>query len=186
MDRCTGTISSSGSNGEYLPPTSVTGTSTDTINATVGSVVGIAQITVTVNSATAPVIVADDANPLSFTQLQLTATATDPLYPGTDSHLIYTWQLIPVAPNTVYPTFSDNGTNSAKTTIATVPGTTLFDYQVILTVTNSIGQSTTDDTLTISDVRNLTTIALTPLVSDVGVGKTQIYRRLARINTAEP
>jgi YD repeat-containing protein len=165
------------STGAYTPPGSVPANTTPSavIDAVANGVTGTAVITVPATPPLAPVITISDTNPNAiaddFSHLELTVSATDPNNPGTDSNLIYTWTAAAYGAAAGAPpvSFGVNGTNAAKTTTATCSGQYPLDYTFTIMVTDNYGLSAST-TLTISDVRNLTQIAVTPQNDSVGEG----------------
>ena len=178
-----GTINAS--TGAYLPPTSVTGTPSDTIqaSATVGGITksGVAVISVPHAPPQVPVIGIGqpDAVPINFSQLRLTIVATDPNHPDTDSHLIYTWQTVTKPTGAPEPVFSVNGTNEAKAAIVTCSDQFPFNYTFLVTVQNEFGLSTSAP-LQLSDPRDFKQVALTPTQSALGAGKSRVYKAVAQ------
>ena len=101
------------------------------------------------------------AMPASASPSYITGTATTLRVLGGDaageSRLTYTWATIGTPPAIV--SFSDNGTNSAKTTTATFTQPGLYNFRV--TISDTVG-STVTDAVSVIVAPSLAAIAVTP------------------------
>ena len=136
--------------GLYMAP----GTSgSDTVTATSGSIHGSA----TVNVNTSPTIAtaaSANPNPVTGVSTNLTVLGADD---GGEANLTYTWTSSAKAPDIV--SFSTNGTNAAKNTVATFVAA--GSYTLTVTITDSSGLSTTSSVNVVVS-QTLTSIAVTP------------------------
>ena len=111
------------------------------------------------------------ATPAAATPSTVTGTATNLTVLGADqageSNLAYTWSTIGTPPATV--TFSANGTNAAKNTIATFSkaGT----YSLTVTITNALGYSVNSNVnVTVNQTLTGTNATISPASTTVAPG----------------
>ena len=76
---------------------------------------------------------------------------------GGEANLIYTWSLVGTPPAPV--TFSANGTNAAKNTVATFTKAGVYAFRVTITDSNNLS---TTSTVSVTVQQTLTTIQITP------------------------
>jgi endoglucanase len=105
------------------------------------------------------------ASPVAGTTAALSVLGADT---GGESSLTYTWATTGTPPAPV--TFSANGTNAAKHTVATFTQPGSYTFQV--TATDASGQSATSS-VNVSVVPTLTTIAVSPSVANLVAGGSQ-------------
>jgi uncharacterized delta-60 repeat protein len=136
-----------------------------------------AAVSVTNSGHPAPQLVtAANAVPVNSHQFRLTALGSSPN--ELESALVYHWEAIPLTPGLPLPQFSDNDSNSAKTTLATFPPNTDINYAFTVTITDQLGQIV-QSTKEIADNPVFSQIAITPQQSSVGLGLTQTYIAIA-------
>jgi hypothetical protein len=141
------------------------------VTATSGTVVGTASITIVDAAPTVAVAAAATPNPTTATQTILTVLGSDD---GGEASLQYTWLLIGTPPAGV--TFSDNGTNSAKTSVATFSKSGSYDFRV--TIQDTAGQ-TVVSTVTVAVNSTVTSIAVTPANATISLNGTQRFTAIA-------
>ena len=97
--------------------------------------------------------------------LQLSTLGSDS---AGEANLKYSWTVtgpndLPLPAGTPVPTFSDNGTNSAKTTRAVFPGIVPLNttYKFTVTATNALGLSASDN-IVVTAKQDLTSVEMTP------------------------
>ena len=151
------------------PSTSATGT----VTAVSGSF--FAKASVTVNSA--PTVV----TPASATPSPVTGTTTTLSVLGADdggeANLTYTWAATTLPSGASAPTFSVNGTNAAKKTVATFSKAGTYGFTV--TIADAGGLTTTSSVNVVVN-QTLTSIAVSPASVTVKVGGTQQFTATAR------
>ncbi len=109
-----------------------------TVVASVGAVVSpTASITIIIQSPTITTPASASPTPVTARTTTLSISAAD--YDGTTASLIYTWSLLGTPPAGV--TFSENGTNAARTTTATF--SKAGGYSFLVTVKNTINVTVT-------------------------------------------
>ena len=143
-----GTISSTGL---YTAPATATGSTT--VTATSGSFSTTDTFTVTPPNQAPTVATAASANPNPVTSTNTTTLSVLGADDNGESNLTYTWALTGTQPAAV--SYSVNGTNAAKTTVATFikNGT----YNFLVTITDSGGLSTTSTvTVSVSSINPIT------------------------------
>ena len=156
-----GTISSSG----LYTASAASGSAT--VRATSGGLSGTAGITVTNASPTIATIASASPNPVTGTTTTLSVLGADD---GGQGNLTYTWATTGTPPAAV--TFSANGTNAAKSSVATF--TKAGSYAFTVTVTDAGGAYATSS-VTVTVNQTLTTIAVTPASISVQTGTTRQF-----------
>lgn len=81
------------------------------------------------------------ASPATFTGTTATLSVADPYGAGGDAGLTYTWNVTSMPSGAATPTFSVNGTNAAKSTVATFDAAGSYAFQA--TISNGQGFSKT-------------------------------------------
>jgi hypothetical protein len=125
------------------------------------------------------------AQPLTATPSPVTGVSTTLTILGADdggeANLTYHWSTpsndLPPPPNTGTVTFSENGTNGAKTTVASfvTPGT----YDLTCTIIDGMGFEVST-TLSVTVVSTATTVAIVPLAPTVSVNGTRTFSATVR------
>jgi hypothetical protein len=155
----------------FTPAANFTGFGAISISAMQGSSTSYQNVPITIVAGTnQPPTVAQAAaaapNPVTGTSTSLTVLGADD---GGESNLTYSWSTLTKPPGAIGPSFSANGTNGAKNTIATFSqaGT----YTLLVTITDSGGLSITSQ-VNVQANQTLTSIAVTPNNSSVAVLQT--------------
>jgi hypothetical protein len=145
-----------------------------TVTASNGAVNGTAQVTVT--AANQPPTVATPAaatpSPTLGTTTALSVLGADD---GGEPALIYTWSTTGTPPAPV--TFSANGTNAAKNTVATFTKAGDYSFQVVI---KDAGNLTVTSSVSVTVVPTLTSIVVAPATASVVNGNTQQFTATAR------
>ena len=131
----TATAGSINSSGLYLAPYA---SASATVTATSGTVSGTAVITIDNSPPTLATAAAALPSLVTGSTTALSVLGADD---AGEANLIYTWSATTVPSGIAVPTFSDNGTNSAKNTTATFFGA--GSYGFLVTITDMGGLSTT-------------------------------------------
>jgi uncharacterized repeat protein (TIGR02543 family) len=145
-----------------------------TVTAQSGGVSGTAMVSVTVSN-TAPKVVTPAAatpSPVTASTASLSVLGDDD---GGESNLTYTWSSTGTPPAAV--TFSANGTNAAKNSIATFTKAGSYTFQVIIA---DLGNLTATSSVAVPVNQTLTTIVVAPTAATVNVSATQQYTATAR------
>jgi uncharacterized repeat protein (TIGR02543 family) len=145
-----------------------------TVTAQSGGVSGTAMVSVTVSN-TAPKVVTPAAatpSPVTASTASLSVLGDDD---GGESNLTYTWSSTGTPPAAV--TFSANGTNAAKNSIATFTTAGSYTFQVIIA---DLGNLTATSSVAVPVNQTLTTIVVAPTAATVNVSATQQYTATAR------
>ena len=111
-------------------------------------------------------------NPVTGTSTNLNVLGADQ---NGESALIYSWSVLSTSSGT-YPSFSLNGSNAAKNSVAVFSAAGTYDLQV--TVTNAGGLSTTSSVSVTVD-QTLTSIVITPGNTALTVNTTQQFTATA-------
>src|SRR6185295_15795708 len=140
-----------------------------TVTASNGGVNGTASITVTAANAgpTVATAAAASPSPATGTTTNLSALGADD---AGESNLIYTWATTGTPPAAV--TFSANGTNAAKNTVATFTKAGAYSFQVTI---KDAGNLTTTSSVNVTVNQTLTTIGVSPASASVATGGTQQF-----------
>ena len=146
----TATAGSIDNNGLFTAPYA---SATVTVTATSGLVSG--TTTVTVDNA-APTVAVAAADPLTGATSELSVLGADD---AGESNLTYTWLATNKPGGAADPTYTDNGTNTAKNTMATF--FQAGDYTLEVTITDDGGLSTTSSVDVTVD-QTLTSITVVP------------------------
>ena len=101
---------------------------------------------------------------ISGTSASLSVLGSDP---AGESNLMYTWVATSVPTGAARPTFSANGTNAAKDTVATLAMAGNYTFQV--TISDPAGLTATSSVNVVAN-QTLTSIAMTPSVNSVPIG----------------
>ncbi len=114
-------------------------------------------------------------NPVTTTSTALNVLASD--VTAGESALNYTWSTVGTPPAPV--SFSVNGTNAAKNTVATFtqPGT--YNFQVAIDNPAVGATFTTTSSITVTVNQTLTTITITPSTADLHINDTQQFSAAA-------
>jgi hypothetical protein len=136
-----------------------------TVQATAQSVTGTATVTVTNHPPTVQTAASATPNPVTGTTTNTSVLGADD---GGAANLTYTWS----ASGPAAVTFSVNGTNAAKNTVATF--TKAGSYNLLATITDSGGLSVTSS-VTVTVNQTLTRITVAPSSASVTVGSTQTF-----------
>jgi hypothetical protein len=144
-----GTISASG-----LLTAPVTAVSGGTVTASSGGVSGTAAFTVTAQPPTVAVAASASPNPVPGTTCNLSALGADS---AGEANLTYTWAVTGTPPAAV--TFSANGTNAAKNTLATFSKAGSYPFQV--TITDPSGLTATSS-VNVTVNQTLTAVTVSP------------------------
>ena len=134
-------------------------------------------------NAAAPTV----AVPAAATPATVTGTTTDLTVLGVDeageSNLTYTWSTTGTPPATV--TFSANGTNAAKDTIATF--SKAGDYSFTVTITNALGYHVNSNVdVTVNQTLTGTNATISPAAMTVAPVARSSSTRMVWINSATP
>jgi hypothetical protein len=151
-----GTVSGTGL---YTAPAATTGT--DVVKATSAAVSGTANITVSASSLPAT------ASPSVVTGTTTTLSALASGDTGQPA-LTYTWSAIGSPPVPV--TFSVNGTNAAKNSIATFVQSGTYTIQVSI-----VNGTTTTSSTTVTVNQTLTSISISPAAPSLNLNQTQTF-----------
>jgi hypothetical protein len=141
------------------------------ITATVGSISGSANVTVT---SSAPVIAAAaTASPGVVTG---TTTTLSALAVGDTGQFTYTWSVTSMPASATAPTFSVNGTNAASSTVATFSSAGSYTFQVSLA---SGGTTVGTSSLTVLVDQTLTKITASPSGTTLNENSTRSFSVIA-------
>ena len=141
--------------GLYTAPAAVgTATITAASGAASGAVRGGASVTVAATAPTVATAASATPSPVAGTSTALSVLGADAAGEGT---LTYTWATIGTPPAPV--TFSANGTNAAKDTVATFIQAGAYTFQVTIA---DAGGLTTSSTVSVTVAQTLTSILVTP------------------------
>jgi hypothetical protein len=159
--------------GLYTAPS---GTGTDTVQATAGTVTGTASVT----HAQPPTIISTTATQLNSKQWNLTVAASDP-NPG-GSITGYSWSLVSGPAGVTF------GSGTASSTSVTFAAAGTYQFQV--TVTNAYGIRSIG-TVTVTVPQTLSSISLSPSSVTLKNGQTQTftatgYDQFGNVMTTEP
>lgn len=138
------------------------------VKAASSSISGTASVNV---SNTAPSIVTPAAaapSPVTGTTTGLSVLGDDA---GGEADLTYTWSVTSLPGGASAPTYSMNGTNSAKNTTATFTHAGTYVFQVAV----SDGTDTTTDTVTVTVTQTLTSITVSPASASLNLNATQQF-----------
>jgi hypothetical protein len=140
------------------------------------SVTSSVTVTVTVPANQPPTV----AQPASASPAVVTGKTTTLSVLGADdggeANLTYTWTVTSKPAGAADPTFSVNGSNAAKNTVATF--SRAGSYTFLVTITDAGGLSATS-TVSVTVQQTLTTIQVTPRTATVKVGGTVQFTALA-------
>src|SRR5262249_8334199 len=142
-----------------------------TVQATSGSVTGTASVTVT---NTAPTVATSASATPGFVTDTSTLLGVQGSDLGGESNLTYTWSLTGSPPAPVL--FSDNGTNSAKSTSATFSKAGSYDF--LVTITDAGGLTATSN-VSVDVSQTLTSIAINPPSANLSLGGSQTFTATA-------
>jgi regulation of enolase protein 1 (concanavalin A-like superfamily) len=148
--------------------------SSATVTAAVGSVTG--QATVNVNNNNAPTIAqAASASPQTGTSTaaSLAVLGADD---GGEGNLTYTWSTSSRPTGSPAPTFAANGTNAAKSSLATFGQ--VGSYTFVVTISDGLRSTTSTVTATVNP--KTTSVVVTPGSINVSNGATQQFVASAR------
>ena len=146
--------------------TAGTTSATATITATVDQTS--ATVTVTNQSPTVATVASATASPVIGTTTTLSVLGADD---AGEANLSYSWVATPSS-GAAMPTFSVNGTNAAKQTVATF--TSAGEYEFTVTITDAGGRSTSS-TVNVTVSQTATTITVNPSTASVPAGQTQSF-----------
>ena len=142
-----------------------------TVTAASGSASGLAGITVTNAAPT----VAANASAETITPNGVSDALSvlgDDSDGGGESNLAYTWAATTLPPGAASPTFSANGSNAAKNTVATF--SQLGAYTFTVTITDAGGLSTTSS-VDVTVEQGLTSIVVAPATASLTSHGTQLF-----------
>ncbi|MGN6725033.1 MAG: Ig-like domain-containing protein, partial [Tepidisphaeraceae bacterium] len=111
---------------------------------------------------------AANPNPISGTTANLSVLGADD---GGESNLTYTWSIASKPPGAANPSFSVNGTNASKNTVVTFTQAGTYAFLAVI----SDGHTSTDSSVTVVVDQTVTSIALTPKNTAVGIGGVQQF-----------
>ncbi len=163
----TGTLDS---NGLY---TATGGAGNATVQVTSGSISTSTGITVSNSAPTISVPAGSTPATITGTQTLLSVLGADS-DGGGEAALTYTWATTGIPPAAVV--FSDNGTNTAKSTTATFGKAGFYSFQV--TVTDAGGLTVTSN-VAVTVTQTLTGLTITPANIVLHAGDTQTYAAVA-------
>jgi hypothetical protein len=149
------------STGLYTAPS---GTGSAAVRATASSISSPSS-TITITNAAPTVMTAAAAspNPVTGTTTVLSVLGADD---GGESNLTYTWAATTIPMGAIAPTFSDNGTNTAKNSTATFSQSGRYAFTV--TIEDSGGLTVTSTTPDVIVNQTATIITVTPSSATVG------------------
>ncbi len=159
----TGTINSSGLYTAPIAP------GTDTVQAAASGLTGTSTVTIIDSPPTVATAATATPNPVTATTTALSVLGA---WAGGEPNLTYTW----AATGPAAVTFSANGTNAAKSSVATFTSSGAYVFTV--TITNSYSNSTTS-TVSVTVSQTITTIAVTPNPAAVAILGTVSFNALA-------
>ena len=144
-----------------------------TVTAAIGALTGIANVTVTPVNAPPSVVTAASAapSPVTGTTTVLSVLGDDD---GGEASLTYTWSTTGIPPAGV--TFSANGSNAAKNTVATFTKAGTYAFQVTI---RDAGSLTTTSGVSVTVTQTLTVIGVAPLSASVVISATQPFTATA-------
>lgn len=142
------------------------------VTATSGAQTGTAKVSVADASPTIATAASANPNPASGTQVTLSVLGADD---GGEANLTYTWSSTGTPPAPV--NFSLNGTNAAKTTVATFGLSGTYTFHV--TVSDLQGLTATSN-VTVNVTPTITSISVTPANATVSLNGTQQFSASAR------
>jgi hypothetical protein len=157
-------VGSINSSGLYTAPY---GTGSASVTATRGSISGSASVTVTNAAPTVATVASASPSPVTGTNTALSVLGADD---GGEPNLTYTWATTGTPPASV--TFSANGTNAAKNTIATLTKAGSYTFRV--TITDAGGLSTTSSVNVTVD-QTLKSITVSPASAPLDENQTQQF-----------
>jgi uncharacterized delta-60 repeat protein len=132
------------------------------------------HVVVSTSSNHAPTATPIVATALNDTQLQLSVAGHDPDAGSNDSNLIYHWSAAaPSNPNLTllpFPQFSANDTNSASSTIATLPAGFSFENYIFTVTITDPGNAILKKTLEITSSHDFTSIQFNKMPKSILVG----------------
>src|SRR6185503_13164148 len=171
--------SANGTNAAKSTTATITTPGTYNLQVTIRDVPGLtvtSNVTVTKSGSTnqAPTVAtaaSANPNPVSGTTSNLSALGADD---GGEANLTYTWATTGTPPAPV--TFSANGTNAAKNTIATF--TKAGSYSLLVTI-RDLGSLTVTSSVNVTVNQTLTSINVVPTSASVAVGMTQSFTATA-------
>ena len=166
----TGTINAT--TGLYTAPTNPT---VATVTATIGTITSSATTVLVGNPPTVATDAAATANPVTGRSTTLSVVGA---YNDGESYLTYTWAATTIPSGAPTPTFSVNGSNTAKTTIVTFGAASSDDYVFTVTIADPAGRTATD-TVSVTVDQTATTIQLSPLSASLTAGGTQQFTATA-------
>ena len=137
------------------------------VTASYGGITGTSTVTVDDAVPTIQTSAAANPSPVSGTFTTLTVKGADD---GGEPALIYTWQLLGTPPAPV--TFSANGTNAARTTMATFTQSGSYNFQV--TIADAAGQTVTG-TVVVPVNQTLTSVEVSPANATVNLNGVQQF-----------
>ncbi len=155
-------VGSVSASGVYTAPGYV---GTATVIAGSGTISGSAAVMVSDSPPTVGTAASATPNPVTGTTTRLSVLGQSD---GGESNLTYTWATTGTPPATV--TFSDNGDNSAKNTIATFTAAGSYSFQV--TIADALGATVTS-AVTVNVSQTLRKIIVLPSLVSVPKGTTQ-------------
>ena len=146
-----------------------------TVTALSGSTSGTATVTVDVPVDPPPTV----ETPASASPSPVPGTTTNLSVLGADddgeSDLVYTWSTTGSPPAPV--SFSANGTNASKNSIATFTAAGVYAFQVVIKESN--GQTVSSE-VSVTVTQTLSSIAVSPASATVSTGGTQQFAAVAR------
>jgi hypothetical protein len=113
-------------------------------------------------------------NPVTGTSTTLSVLGYDD---AGESNLTYTWAATTLPAGAAAPTYSDNGTNSAKTTTATFARAGTYVFKV--TITDGSGLTATS-TASVVVSPTLSAVTVTPATASVSTGQSQQFLAIGR------
>ena len=145
---------------------------TATVKAVSGTVSGTATVTVTNAAPTVATAASASPSPATGTTTTLSVLGADD---GGAANLTYTWTTTGTPPAAV--SFSANGTNAAKSVMATF--TKAGSYSFVVTIKDAGGLTATS-AVTVAVSQTLTSIAVSPASASVATGGTQQFTASAK------
>jgi hypothetical protein len=143
-----------------------------TITAASGAKSGTATVTISNNPPTVATAAAASPNPVTGVTSALSVLGADD---GGEGNLTYSWATTGTPPGAV--TFSANGTNAAKNTVATF--TKAGSYALLATITDAQSQTVTSS-LTVAVNATMTSIVVTPSTAVVATNGTRAFSASAK------
>lgn len=144
-----------------------------TVTATLAGRTGSAQVQITNQSAVGPGIIippAADSTPVTGTSSVLTVFGS---WPGGESMLNYTWS----ASGPALVTFTENGTNAAKRTVATFRMPGIYQFQVVVVEPTGLASVVS---LSVEVVPIIAALTIQPASVKVLAGATQTFTAAGR------